>query len=70
MADAIKKMLLYFGSLLEGEVRLEYAQLLLKMMVINIYSIHHAADTHGGGCGLIRVTMFPRMIYSEQLFVV
>lgn len=53
LADAIRKTLVYFGSLLKEELRLEYAQLLVKMTIINIYSIHHAAETHQGGCGVI-----------------
>ena len=33
-----------------GGVRLEYAQLILKMMVMNIFAFHHAADTYAGEC--------------------
>lgn len=52
LSEVIKKTLLYLASLLKGDLRQEYAQLLLKMAVINIYSIHHAADSHEGRCDL------------------
>ena len=38
----------YLGVLLKGELRTGYAQLLLKMMVINIFSIQHASESYAG----------------------
>ena len=48
MPEAVKKLQAYLSGLLKGEPRLEYAQLFLKMMVINIYALHHAAEEHVG----------------------
>ncbi len=48
LSEAVSKVIQYLGGLLKGELRLEYAQLLLKMAIINIFSIHHAADSYTG----------------------
>ena len=44
----VQRLLGYLGRLLSGEVRQEYAMLLFKMAVINIYSIHHEAESNTG----------------------
>ena len=45
----MKKMLHCLRGLLKGEeLRMEYSIHLFKMMVISLFSIHHAAETHLG----------------------
>lgn len=63
LSDSIKKMLQYFDVLLRGELRLEYAQLFVKIMVINIFSIHHASDEHVGECnGCLHSACLPAIL--------
>lgn len=47
LPETMSKACQYLGVVLRGEVRLEYAQLLLKMMIINLFSVHHAAEYSG-----------------------
>jgi hypothetical protein len=50
LVEMTSKMLGYCGELLQGGARLrvEYAMLLIKMTAINIFAIHHAAETYAG----------------------
>ena len=52
LADTVKKTLHYCRNMCEGlELGQPHARTLLKMMVINIFSIHHAAESCGGKPG-------------------
>ena len=45
---AVEKVLELWQSVLERNILLQDASRFLKMMVINIFSIHHAAERHSG----------------------
>jgi len=44
----VERLLGLWQSVLQREVSLQDASRFLKMMVINIFSIHHAAERHSG----------------------
>ena len=45
---AVEKVLELWQSVLQRPILLQDASRFLKMMVINIFSIHHAAERHSG----------------------
>ena len=53
--EATQRMLRYCRELLRvgGTLRVEYSLLLLKMTAINIFAVHHAADTYAGESTLV-----------------
>ena len=48
LESSVRKMLQYLDGLVKGELRSEYAMLFLKMMVINLFSIHNSANNFQG----------------------
>ena len=49
---AVEKLLELWQSVLQRGILLQDAARFLKMMVINIFSIHHAAERHSGNAVL------------------
>ena len=54
----VKKLIGLWRSVLQREVSLQDASRFLKMMVINIFSIHNAAERHSGNIAVPPITCF------------